>query len=275
MSVQLPDLLSICSTFELRTNRHCRAVSQASERWLVASGVALRSLEWRAAKPGLLAAACYPNTDAPQLRLITDLLSLLLYSNEQSSADAGTIRSRCEWLMLTMLSDRLSRVAFKNPGWYMRSTTQPNAVFPDLESYIELRRDASGLRMALAMIEFAGDLSKAVDHASDVAAWSEDIISSNIVTILMKERNASLESALTSAGTLVKQSVDAFVMTEETLLSSLDLCAGREARRYIQGLRDWVAGFVNWLYETELFLGEKGNEVRMFGWVFVPVPVSL
>ncbi|KAF9222155.1 terpenoid synthase [Gyrodon lividus] len=304
-SAQLPDLLSSCSAFELRTNRHCRTVSQASERWLAESGVALRSMAWRAAKPGLLAAVCYPSTDATQLRLIADFLSLLLYHDEQPPAPGSGGDD-----MLVLLSDRLSRMAYKNPGWYIRfhksqrsclaarqllrmNGLGAGSVAPDLESYIELRRDASGFRMALDMIEYAGDLDvpetlfgntlfrKLLDHACDIAAWSEDIVScakgispayrANIVTILMKERNASLEGALTSAGTLVKQSVDAFVGIEEALLAIPGLSADRETQRYLQGLRDWIAGYVNWLYETQLFLGEKGSEVRTFGWVFVPV----
>jgi len=58
-------------------------------------------------------------------------------------------------------------------------------VIPDLESYIEQRRDASGFRMALDMVHYAGDatVSDALlgdvlfgrlhDHACDIAAWSE------------------------------------------------------------------------------------------------------
>lgn len=83
MSLQLPDLLSFCSVFELRTNKHCRGVSKASEKWLLESGVALSSMTWSAAKPGLLAAACHPTADPTQLRFITDFLSLLLHHREQ------------------------------------------------------------------------------------------------------------------------------------------------------------------------------------------------
>lgn len=77
--IQLPDLLSACAPFELRTNRHCKAISQASERWLHDSGVILPSMKWRSAKVGLLVAACYPTADAPQLGLIADVLGLLVY----------------------------------------------------------------------------------------------------------------------------------------------------------------------------------------------------
>ncbi|KAJ2936087.1 hypothetical protein H1R20_g1008, partial [Candolleomyces eurysporus] len=62
----------------------------------------------------------------------------------------------------------------------------------------------------------------------------------------------------------------------------LDLGAGRSAgptggtkrsleqtARYIQALKDYIVGSIHWGYETELYFGQKGNEVRSFGWVFL------
>ncbi|KAF8435388.1 terpenoid synthase [Boletus edulis BED1] len=318
MSLQLPDLLSFCSVFELRTSKHCKGVSNASEKWLLESGVALSSMTWSASKPGLLAAACHPTADPTQLRFITDFLSLLLHHREQPvlvsqvASATATTRTPCSEdadTFIMLLSDRLSRAADRHPGWYARfvksrrcyvnarrllAKHSAEGALPDLESYVEQRRDASGWRMALEMVQYAGDthvsdaflgdalLRQLHDHACDIAAWSEDIVScakglprkheANIVTILMRERNVPLECAVSAAGMLVKQSVEAFLATEEALLLVPDFAADHEVRRYLRGVRDWIAGSVNWLYETQLFLGEKGNEVRAFGWVFIPVP---
>lgn len=41
-----------------------------------------------------------------------------------------------------------------------------------------------------------------------------------------------------------------------------------KVKRYIQALKDCIVGSTHWLYETELFFGKKGAEVRTFGWVF-------
>ena len=41
-----------------------------------------------------------------------------------------------------------------------------------------------------------------------------------------------------------------------------------DVKRYIQALKDCIAGSIHWAYETELFFGKKGGEVRSFGWVF-------
>lgn len=97
------------------------------------------------------------------------------------------------------LSERLARVAYRHPRWYMRfiksqrcylearhqvSKNEVHGVLPDLESYIEQGRDASGFRMALDMVQYAGDMNipdallgdamfaRLHDHACDIAVWS-------------------------------------------------------------------------------------------------------
>ncbi|KAG1729305.1 isoprenoid synthase domain-containing protein [Suillus paluster] len=294
VSVQLPDILSSCTSFELRANRHCRSVSQASEAWL--RDVGLR-LEWRGLKVGLWAALCYPGADLSQLRLTADFLSLLVYSQEDGAGDGKQV--------FDLISDRLSRVAYKSPAWYMRFHRSMRAYhdanqrlldyicIPDLETYVDLRRDASGFRMMFHLIEYAGGLNlperasshrilkQLTDQACNIMTWSEDALSCakgvtttsrpNIVSVLMKERNCSFGSALIHVGTLVKQSADAFLANEHLFDACVDLAMNDDTRRYVKGLRDCIAGTVNWLYETERYLGTKGSEVRAFGWVFVPV----
>lgn len=114
-SYQLPNLLSYAKPFGLRTNRHCRAASRASETWFLqglpepqpnAAGgqpsreedVSIRrQLEVRGTKPGLLAALCYPVCDASQLRLVTDFLSLLMIENGTAlrTPANGLVDPRC------------------------------------------------------------------------------------------------------------------------------------------------------------------------------------
>ncbi|KAG1756953.1 isoprenoid synthase domain-containing protein [Suillus occidentalis] len=302
VSVQLPDLLSSCAPFELRVNRHCRSVSRASEAWLREVGLGLK-LEWKGMKVGLWAALCYPGADLAQLRLAVDFMSLLVYEQERArERDGCSDENENENDVFNLISDRLSRIAYKSPAWYIRFNRSMRAYhdakrqlhslgstrIPDLETYINLRRNASGLRMVFHLIEHTGGLDlpsshpvlkQLTDQACDIIAWSEDAISCakgmtpssqlNIVTVLMKDRKCSFGSALAYVGTLVKQSADAFLATERQFVA----CAvmNDDTKRYVRGLRDCIAGSVNWLYETERYLGTKGNEVRAFGWVFVPV----
>ncbi|KAJ6558299.1 hypothetical protein B0H19DRAFT_1150717 [Mycena capillaripes] len=84
-SVQLPDLLSLSRSLNLRTNRHCQAVTAASENWFMTQNileederVALPSM-----KIGLWASVCFPTCDPPQLRLATDFLTALVICNSR------------------------------------------------------------------------------------------------------------------------------------------------------------------------------------------------
>lgn len=38
---------------------------------------------------------------------------------------------------------------------------------------------------------------------------------------------------------------------------------------YVQVFKDCIVGTINWAYETELYFGKKGEEIRTFGWVFL------
>lgn len=42
-----------------------------------------------------------------------------------------------------------------------------------------------------------------------------------------------------------------------------------QVARYILALKDYILGSIHWGYETELYFGLKGEEIRSFGWVFL------
>jgi hypothetical protein len=181
-------------------------------------------------------------------------------------------------------------------------------VVPDLESYIELRRDSSGIKMIFDLIEVVGGLdlpseiiegqdARRLAHlTADIINWSMDIISYNVdqakgnkhnlITVLMNEKQLTVQGAISYATTLVKQSLEAFLALERSIptpvvhsswsLSSWysrptgwDARTRSDVQAYIRGLRDCIVGFSNWAYETEMYFGEKGEEARAFGWVFL------
>ena len=45
--------------------------------------------------------------------------------------------------------------------------------------------------------------------------------------------------------------------------------SSEQSARYIQTLKDYIVASIHWGYETELYFGQKGDEVRSFGWVFL------
>jgi len=124
----------------------------------------------------------------------------------------------------------------------------------------------------------------------------------NLLTILMTHNHLSIQGAMNLAGSMIKDAFSSFCTLENDLMESLqpaqsilfslsslfewkintkrpepsysltnpnnDAAKLEDVKRYIQALKDCIAGSVHWVYETELFFGKKGGEVRSFGWVF-------
>ncbi|KAH9475066.1 Sesquiterpene synthase Agr1 [Psilocybe cubensis] len=142
-------------------------------------------------------------------------------------------------------------------------------------------------------------------HAAlDVIAWSLDVVSYqlqqyrgstyNLVAVLMHHNSLSVQGAMNQCGNMIKQAFSSFCSTERAILDSIDsskssilswmwtakeISADTEAisekiKRYIRALKDCISAVIHWAYETELFFGKKGSEIRTFGWVFVDhIPV--
>lgn len=84
-SYQLPDLLNLCQSLELRTNAFCRPAAVTSESWLLSLKTAessdlLTTTErdcLHSAKFGLLVALCVPGCGQPQLTFFAKFISIL------------------------------------------------------------------------------------------------------------------------------------------------------------------------------------------------------
>ncbi|KAF9559391.1 terpenoid synthase [Agrocybe pediades] len=379
-SFQLPDLLSIVKPLELRTNRHCRAVTDASEKWFTGTlkeqgELTETELSYlRPMKAGLLCSLCFPTCDAPQLRILTDLTTLLLYSGfrDYSFNDCRTDR-RFSWNFQSSLGKSSSTKIFKvhTDGFEMlnghallkhivkQCTTNVTAktpepwshrfeeavkdfrhsqeqvllqktqnIVPSIEEFIEIRREMQGGSLTWSIAELlevfeypelpgpdAESVSSLTRHAIDIISWSMDVVSyqsdqtrgktHNLVAVLMAQKNLSVQGAINLAGNMIRESVAAFFATERAILESMnpqkptngrvfswiksfftgstqtEPMSNEEAKakqvvveRYIQVLKDSIIGVTHWLYETELFFGKKGAEIRTFGWVFIDeVPI--
>ncbi|KAJ6632405.1 isoprenoid synthase domain-containing protein [Mycena sp. CBHHK59/15] len=362
-SFQLPDLLNLSRQLVLRTNRHCHAVSTASEQWFTGDSddrvrheilTADERRALRSMKIGLLAAACFPTCDAPQLRLVTDFLTALVCCTARLGAgrtlrDCGWIEELPDgrgdalgclaenelfWQLMPKIASSMrseswrtrfseSAKAFREAQMQVIANRQ-NDIIPDLEAYLNLGRNLSGIPMIFDLIELAEGLeipSSRADSetwtnlkcsAADVIAVSMDIFaynndqytgnSHNIVSIIQAEKHLSIQGATNAAFAIVSQSFQRFLAAEVSLFpapethlhpqagpawswnplsrkrSSPELSGhgqgtmDADAKLYMRGLKDCIVGTLNWSYETELYFGVKGDEVRQFGWVFLRVP---
>ncbi|KAI9065747.1 terpenoid synthase [Trametes sanguinea] len=297
-SIRLPNFPALCNAhFELRSNPHCRHVTLASEKWALSTPLFLDADEEArlpGARLGLLAALCFPTCDASQLLAITKFLIVILhwvdrprslYADEEMLDPIWTkyLRptTRRDWqkrFQRHLAAFRLKRA--------LSAQDAAHGVVPDLESYIDLRRDASGVKMLLDMIVYAGGLHipqyvyehpalrRLREDAGNIIAWSTDVAafarrphSINLISVLMHERRYTPQAASHCAGNLVKDIIANFLANEISLPSFGDWDV--DVRAYVRGLRDCIAGTLNWLYETERFFGETAEDVRSSGWVFI------
>nr|BBH51507.1 putative sesquiterpene synthase [Clitopilus sp.] len=368
-SYQLPDLPSLSRSFELRANPACKITTKASEASLIESkstngSHVLSSLERErlaAMKVGLLAAICFPGSDPTQLRLLTDFLTLTVLATRRvkyatlspqvltywtTVDDNDGVWSLVHHDMFNCLKEPLERLASKaNQNWKARfgssvksfriaqcsSVTEDMDILdPEIETYLSMNRDLSGLSMIFDLFELTQNLTLTVTDetitrtldklkvlATDIVSCSVDVAAfnydqargneKNLISLLMRHKRLSVQGALNYAGTLIKQYIDAFMAEERSLLdptpsppsngSSLipswipftplvasataippstppDPVSKADLTVYVQMLRDCIVGTLNWIYETDLYFGKKGEEIRTFGWIFLSPKVQ-
>lgn len=137
----------------------------------------------------------------------------------------------------------------------------------------------------------------------DVLAYNVDQHAGNtlnVVNLLMEHQRITLQYGLQSTETLIQEALRQFLASEQKLfpqpqdnphttplwsrlwptsatplsrlqapMENLDEKTVADVHRYIQGMKDVMVGTVNWGYETEMYFGTKGEDVRTFGWVFL------
>jgi hypothetical protein len=82
----------------------------------------------------------------------------------------------------------------------------------------------------------------------------------------MRHDQITLQAAINQATTYLRECLQKFAqLGTSAAVNSLD----RDAQRYIQGMRDWIAGWGHWVYETEEYFLGNGEEVKAFGWLFL------
>ena len=134
--------------------------------------------------------------------------------------------------------------------------------------------------------------------SQDVFGYNNDQYNDNrfnIVSIIRAETGVSVQSAINSAFGLIDTSFRSFLSAESTLFLAepnripvppawswnplrrkeppkatvAPPQVSADSELYLRGLKDCIVGTINWSYETELYFGSKGDEVRRFGWVFL------
>ncbi|KAK1231745.1 Anterior gradient protein 3 [Marasmius sp. AFHP31] len=165
----------------------------------------------------------------------------------------------------------------------IQTIARDSDVIPDLETYIDVRRDTSGCKPCWALIEYALDIDlpeevasspaiKALnEYTNDLVTWSNDIFSYNVeqargdthnmIVILMVHYGHTLQSAMDFVGEKCRNCIDNFKATRENLPSW-----GPEVddvvQRYVKGLQDWIVGSLHWSFQTTRYFGSEGQAVK-------------
>ncbi|OJT10931.1 Alpha-muurolene synthase [Trametes pubescens] len=255
---------------------------------------------------GELTAYCYPHCSAPRLRVVSDFMTYLFHLDNISDGmmHSGTEALSDVVMNALWLPDRYvptarqpaaeaSAGAMARDYWtrcirdakpgpqarfkeslelffeavHQQAKDRDADVIPDLESYINVRRDTSGCKPMFDLIEYSMDIDLpdfVVEHpvikalnqgANDLVTWS------NMIAILMNLRDLDLQSAVDFVGDLCKQAIDAFIENQRSLPSfgpELD----RDVAMYVQGLQDWLVGSLHWSFMTKRYFGDAGADVK-------------
>ncbi|KAG0708193.1 isoprenoid synthase domain-containing protein [Suillus ampliporus] len=147
----------------------------------------------------------------------------------------------------------------------------------DLINFVPLRRENSGVRCCFTFIEynFGIELPDAVFDdpvfqsvyfaAVDMVCWSNDLFSynveqamghtsNNIVTVLMQEKDASIQEAADCIGVVFQQLMTRF-MKDKSRLPSWGADIDRDVAIYIEGLTRWIGGNVVWSFQCSRYFG--------------------
>nr|BBH51500.1 putative sesquiterpene synthase [Clitopilus sp.] len=165
----------------------------------------------------------------------------------------------------------------------IQARARDDDVVPDLESYIDVRRDTSGCKPCWALIEYALDIDLpdfVVEHpiiealnqsTNDLVTWSNDIFSYNVeqsrgdthnmIVILMKYHGHTLQSAVDYVGDLCQKTIDDFQANRQKL-PSWGAEVDEMVQRYVVGLQDWIVGSLHWSFQTHRYFGADGANVK-------------
>lgn len=138
---------------------------------------------------------------------------------------------------------------------------------PSLEEFIHMRRDASGVRVVLAMIEptegiavpeeaWAGTtVPEATELGVDIVAWQNDRTSFpgeqragraqlNMVTVIQHQRGLTVEEAMHEVAALCQEKWDRLLQLEYDLQQSN---ADPQILAYITGVKNWNYGYLQFV----------------------------
>jgi len=108
--------------------------------------------------------------------------------------------------------------------------------------------------------------------AIDLISWSNDVFSynvdqarhnsHNIVTLVMRENDISLQDAVNYVGSLHRSTLHLFIDHINDIPRSWGAKIDSDIATYVCGLQDCIVASLHWSFETERYFGPRGSWVR-------------
>ncbi|KAL5529465.1 COP3 [Sanghuangporus baumii] len=277
---------------------------------------------------GELTAYCYTSCDAHRLRVISDFMNYLFHldniSDGMMTRDADVLSdivmnalwfpheykpckgqpaeeisagklARDYWLRCIADAGPDVQARFKEnlqlffEAVHIQATHREDGEIPDLETYIDVRRDESGCKPVFDLIEYGLGINlpdfviehpiiKALNQGSnDLVTWSNDIFSYNVeqargdthnmIIILVQRYGMELQDAMDYVGEMCRVTMENFVANKARLPSFGCPELDRDVAGYVQGLQDWIVGALHWSFMSQRYFGTEGAEVKKHRYV--------
>jgi avermitilol synthase len=164
-------------------------------------------------------------------------------------------------------ADRLAELFAGN---VTEARSRERGEIPDLDSYLRLREVTIGLQVMFSLVGVVegfnlsdqvcqhAALQRLTTRTSNIVGWANDLFTyekeiiqgqmHNLVLVLMNERRLTIAEAVKQAVALHDSEVKSFLQEVEQLPSFGPANAG--VRRYVEMLKCWIRGHLDWAHET-------------------------
>ncbi|KAF8514883.1 terpenoid synthase [Hysterangium stoloniferum] len=154
---------------------------------------------------------------------------------------------------------------------------------PSLDEYIDIRRNSSGLKPLIDILEYTLQIdlpSDVISHptmdslkecVNDFCTWSNDIFSFNkeqacgdtynMVIILMETHALELQDAVDYVGDMCITTLDKFREYKQDL-PKWGTEVDRDVARFIRGLENWLIACLHWSFISGRYFGAQGLVAR-------------
>ncbi|KAF8586107.1 terpenoid synthase [Ramaria rubella] len=314
----LPDFLASWP-YERRLNHHCLEVNKAAYAWISTYGL-LKPKSQRAfesCNSGLLAALAYPDVGKDHLRIVCDALNIVFLFDDYSDLQEphivreiadNIINALCHpntppnprvkdharfgeitrdfWSRaLQILSPSCAHRFIESFCTYATSIVQQakdrsREHVRDVESYLALRRDTIGAKLAFALIDSVDEIDPLDDPmvvelenaAIDIISLTNDAYSfdveqsrndhaHNMLTCIMLSQNLPLQEAMIVLETHVSRIKKQFLDTK-ACIEAIHGNTSRSLSAYIDGIGTWVRANDTWSFESQRYFGLQGLEIQ-------------